>query len=141
MHILIHRIFQLIAEIGSQAMDIARTQGEITATREAKENVKNLTPELRGQAQKEWEKANPGMTATAADVVNQAWKSTYDRALEKVINPNWKNWAWVDVGMGISKPMPLDPLPGIIGNVTGSGATEFTNDQVGKKLDEIGGKK
>jgi filamentous hemagglutinin len=61
--------------------------------------------------------------------------------LDKVFNPNWKNWEWVDVGMGISKPMPLDPLPGITGNVIGSGATEFTNDQVGKKIDEIGGKK
>lgn len=61
--------------------------------------------------------------------------------LDKVLNPNWKNWEWVDVGMAISKPMPLDPLPGITGNVIGSGATEFTNDQIGKKIDEIGGKK
>ncbi|GAB2945714.1 hypothetical protein [Hafnia psychrotolerans] len=61
--------------------------------------------------------------------------------LDKVLNPKWKNWEWVDLGMGISKPMPLDPLPGITGNVIGSGATEFTNDQVGKKIDELGGKK
>ena len=58
-----------------------------------------------------------------------------------VINPNWKNWEWVDIGIGISKPLPLDPLPGIAGNVIGSGATEFTNDQVGKKIDETGRKK
>jgi len=61
--------------------------------------------------------------------------------LDKVLNPSWKNWKWVDIGMGISKPMPLEPLPGIAGNVIGSGATEFTNDQVGKKIDEIGNKK
>ncbi|WP_313656383.1 VENN motif pre-toxin domain-containing protein, partial [Pantoea sp.] len=59
---------------------------------------------------------------------------------DKMLNPNWKNWEWVDMGIGISKPMPLDPLPGITGNIVGSGATEFTHDQVGKKLNEIGGK-
>lgn len=44
--------------------------------------------------------------------------------LDKVINPNWKNWKWVDVGMWVSKPMPLDPLPAIIGNIISSGSTE-----------------
>ncbi|QGW19196.1 MULTISPECIES: hemagglutinin repeat-containing protein [Leclercia] len=52
--------------------------------------------------------------------------------LDKFINPNWKNWGWVDVGMGISKPLPLDPLPGVAGNIFGSGTTEFSNDQAGK---------
>ncbi|WP_285112465.1 VENN motif pre-toxin domain-containing protein [Leclercia adecarboxylata] len=54
--------------------------------------------------------------------------------LDKFINPNWKNWGWVDVGMGISKPMSLDPLPGIAGNTASSITTEYTNDQAGKKL-------
>lgn len=44
--------------------------------------------------------------------------------LDKVINPNWKNWEWVDVGMGVSKPMPLDPRPAVIGNIISSGSTE-----------------
>jgi filamentous hemagglutinin len=44
--------------------------------------------------------------------------------LDKVINPNWKNWEWVDMGMGVSKPMPLDPRPGVIGNIISSGSTE-----------------
>ena len=44
--------------------------------------------------------------------------------MDKLINPNWKNWEWVDVGMGISKPMPLDPRPAIIGNIISSGTTE-----------------
>jgi len=52
--------------------------------------------------------------------------------LDKFINPNWKNWGWVDVGMGISKPLPLDPLPGVAGNIFGTGTTEFSNDQAGK---------
>ncbi|EPE2988295.1 VENN motif pre-toxin domain-containing protein, partial [Edwardsiella ictaluri] len=25
--------------------------------------------------------------------------------LEKIINPNWKNWEWTDIGMGVSKPL------------------------------------
>lgn len=52
--------------------------------------------------------------------------------LDKLVNPNWKNWEWVDVGMGISKPLPLDPLPGVAGNIFGSGTTELSNDQAGK---------
>lgn len=54
--------------------------------------------------------------------------------LDKVLNPMkpWKDWIWVDVGMGISKPLSLDPLPGMAGNTLGSAATEILNDQIGK---------
>ncbi|MCT4713113.1 hypothetical protein MUA04_23370 [Enterobacteriaceae bacterium H11S18] len=54
--------------------------------------------------------------------------------VDKVLNPMklWKNWIWTDVGMGISKPLPLDPLPGVAGNIFDSGTTEFSNDQAGK---------
>lgn len=61
--------------------------------------------------------------------------------MDKVINPNWKNWEWVDVGMGISKPLPLNPAPGAIGNMFGSGATEVTNDRLGKEIKKDGVKK
>ncbi|EHL5672036.1 contact-dependent inhibition effector tRNA nuclease [Escherichia coli] len=61
--------------------------------------------------------------------------------LDKFINPNWKNWEWVDVGMGISKPMPLDPLPGVIGNMGGSASTEYINDRIGKSLSDKSGDK
>lgn len=54
--------------------------------------------------------------------------------LDKVLNPNWKNWEWVDIGMGISKPLPGSPAPGITGNIAGSVTTEYGNDQAGKKL-------
>ncbi|WP_234300323.1 VENN motif pre-toxin domain-containing protein [Rahnella aceris] len=57
--------------------------------------------------------------------------------LDKIINQNWRNWEWTDMGMGISKPMRLDPLPGTAGNITGSVITEYNNDQAGKK---VGGK-
>ncbi|HHT7375196.1 TPA: hemagglutinin repeat-containing protein, partial [Raoultella planticola] len=54
--------------------------------------------------------------------------------LEKVINPNWKNWEWTDVGMGISKPLPLNPTPGIAGNIGSSigseGSGAIIQDQI-----------
>ena len=52
--------------------------------------------------------------------------------LDKFINPNWKKWEWVDVGMGISKPMSLDSLPGTIGNMGSSASTEYINNRIGK---------
>jgi filamentous hemagglutinin len=52
--------------------------------------------------------------------------------LDNVLNPNWKNWEWVDIGMGISKPMPLNPLPGALGTGGASLATEVINAQAGK---------
>ena len=55
-------------------------------------------------------------------------------SLDKIFNPMkpWKDWLWTDVGMGISKPLPVDSLPGIAGNIFGSGTTEVSNDQAGK---------
>ena len=46
------------------------------------------------------------------------------RPLEKVINPNWKNWEWTDIGVGVSKPLPLNPAPGIAGNIGSSIGSE-----------------
>ncbi|EPG8535892.1 hypothetical protein [Klebsiella aerogenes] len=53
---------------------------------------------------------------------------------DKVLNPMkpWKDWIWTDVGMGISKPLPINPVPGVAGNITGSVTTEYGNDQAGK---------
>ncbi|MGG7742090.1 hemagglutinin repeat-containing protein [Klebsiella aerogenes] len=60
--------------------------------------------------------------------------------MDKIYNPMkpWKDWMWTDVGMGISKPLSLDPIPGVAGNITSSIITEYSNDQAGKNL---GGKK
>ncbi|CNH23222.1 adhesin [Yersinia aldovae] len=52
----------------------------------------------------------------------------------KALNPNWKNWEWTDVGMGVSKPLPLSPLPSMAGNAGASGVTEVLNDQAGKEV-------
>ncbi|NIA91069.1 VENN motif pre-toxin domain-containing protein [Rahnella sp. SAP-19] len=57
-------------------------------------------------------------------------------ALDKVFNPVWKNYGWVDMGMGISKPLPWSPVPGITGNIFASGTTEF-GVQGGPKAAEL----
>ncbi|WP_258924237.1 hypothetical protein, partial [Klebsiella pneumoniae] len=38
--------------------------------------------------------------------------------VDKIYNPMkpWKDWLWTDVGMGISKPLSLDPIPRVAGN-------------------------
>ena len=60
--------------------------------------------------------------------------------VDKIYNPMkpWKDWLWTDVGMGISMPLSLDPIPRVAGNITSSIITEYSNDQAGKNL---GGKK
>ncbi|MFY7425411.1 hypothetical protein ACOTX7_16390, partial [Enterobacter cloacae complex sp. IR5418] len=55
-------------------------------------------------------------------------------------NPNWKNWEWTKLDMGISMPTPQSPLPGIAGNAMSSATTEMLNDQAGKAMaNKIGG--
>ncbi|WP_145508468.1 hypothetical protein [Yersinia alsatica] len=60
---------------------------------------------------------------------------------DKVLNPMkpWKEWIWTDIGMGISKPLSLDPLPGMLGNTGSSIVTEVINDQVGKEAKKLQG--
>ncbi|WP_455915732.1 adhesin [Pantoea agglomerans] len=57
--------------------------------------------------------------------------------LDKVLNPMKprKDWIWTDVGMGISKPLPINSLPGVAGNIAGSVTTEYGNDQTGKEME------
>lgn len=57
--------------------------------------------------------------------------------LDKVLNPMkpWKDWIWTDVGIGISKPLPINSLPGVAGNIAGSVTTEYGNDQTGKEME------
>ncbi|UDG00298.1 hemagglutinin repeat-containing protein [Enterobacter cloacae] len=61
--------------------------------------------------------------------------------LEKVINPNWKNWEWLDVGMGISKPLPLNPTPGIAGNIGSSIGSEGSGTIIQDQLKNLQEKK
>ncbi|MEZ6876205.1 VENN motif pre-toxin domain-containing protein [Enterobacter sp. KBR-315C3_2022] len=58
--------------------------------------------------------------------------------LDKFLNPMkpWKEWIWTDIGMGISKPLPTNPVPSISGNIAGSTTTEYGNNQAGKTNEE-----
>jgi len=73
---------QLLAEIGSQAGDIARTQGEIEATRKATDAIKNVSADELAAAKTEWQKANPGQVPTQGDIVQQAYQTLYNREMQ-----------------------------------------------------------
>ncbi|EDT7594942.1 hypothetical protein B9213_001776 [Salmonella enterica subsp. enterica serovar Bovismorbificans] len=47
--------------------------------------------------------------------------------LEDVINPTWKTLQWKDMGMGVSSPSRLSPMPGVFGTAGGSVAGEGFN--------------
>lgn len=47
--------------------------------------------------------------------------------LGDAINPIWKTLHWDDIGMGISQPSRLSPIPGIVGTAGGSTAGEVFN--------------
>ncbi|MDA5550386.1 VENN motif pre-toxin domain-containing protein, partial [Yersinia massiliensis] len=74
---------QLIGEIGGQAMDIARTQGDIIATKAANERMKNVTQEDIAAAEKQWAKANPDKVPTAEDINNQIYQTAYNQAFNE----------------------------------------------------------
>ena len=75
-----------------------------------------------------------GAISGAASGLGYGFGKLAQGQLDKVLNPMkpWKDWIWVDVGMGISKPLPVNTLPGMTGNASGSAATEILNDQLGK---------
>ena len=72
---------QLLAEIGSQAGDIVRTQGGIEATKTATEKMKNISPDQKEDAEVQWRKANPGQEPTTADITGQVYQTLYNRAM------------------------------------------------------------
>ena len=74
---------QLIGEIGSQAADIARTEGQIAATNAANERMKGVTPGQLKAAEAEWRKANPGKEPTASDISGQAYQTFYNQAFKE----------------------------------------------------------
>ncbi|MBU9834728.1 hypothetical protein FS594_27240 (plasmid) [Rahnella aquatilis] len=47
--------------------------------------------------------------------------------LDDVINPTWKTLHWDDIGMGISQPSKLSPVPEIAGTAGGGTAGEVFN--------------
>ncbi|OCQ51191.1 hypothetical protein Ppb6_03634 [Photorhabdus australis subsp. thailandensis] len=75
-----------------------------------------------------------GVISGAASGIGYGVGKLVQNPLEKLINPNWKNYEWADIGMGISKPLPLSTLPGTAGNIMNSVSTEVINDKLNKKL-------
>lgn len=75
-----------------------------------------------------------GAVSGAASGLGYGVGKLVELPLDKVLNPMkpWKDWLWVDVGMGISKPLPVNPVPGMAGNTMGSVGTEIINDRAGK---------
>ena len=74
---------QLIGEIGVQVGDIARTQGQIVATKAANEKMKDVSPEQMKTAEAEWRKANPGKEPTEKNISDQAWQNFYNKAFNE----------------------------------------------------------
>ncbi|MXF45560.1 filamentous hemagglutinin N-terminal domain-containing protein [Raoultella sp. Lac2] len=70
----------MISDIGGQVADIARTQGELSAIKTAKERMNSVTPEDRDAAKTQWEKANPGKTPKPEDISNQIYQNYYNEA-------------------------------------------------------------
>jgi len=58
-------------------------------------------------------------------------------SLDKWVNPAWKNYEWVDMDMGISKPLPLSPIPVISGNAISSIITEATGQGGSKATNSL----
>ena len=71
---------QLIGEIGSQAGDIARTQGQIIATRAANEKMSGATQADRDRALAELKAKDPTKQYSESDVNNQVYSNFYDKA-------------------------------------------------------------
>ncbi|VUC87390.1 filamentous hemagglutinin family protein [Raoultella terrigena] len=70
----------MISDIGGQVADIARTQGELSAIKTAKERMNSVTPEERDAAKTQWKKANPGKTPKPEDISNQIYQNYYNEA-------------------------------------------------------------
>ncbi|MDK9365009.1 hemagglutinin repeat-containing protein [Lelliottia wanjuensis] len=73
---------QAIGEIGSQAADIVRTQGQIEATKKATEKMKTVTPEEREAAKAQWQKEHPEKPVTDEDINGQLFQNAYNEAFD-----------------------------------------------------------
>ncbi|MEN4691797.1 hemagglutinin repeat-containing protein [Pantoea agglomerans] len=71
---------QLIGEIGAQAGDIARTQGQIIATRAANEKMSGAMQTDRDRALSELKAKDPTKQYSASDVNKQVYSNYYNQA-------------------------------------------------------------
>ena len=70
----------LISDIGNQAADIARTQGELNAIKAAKDRMSRAEPEELDAAKAQWQKENPDKTPKPEDISNQLYQNYYNEA-------------------------------------------------------------
>ncbi|MGF6560756.1 hypothetical protein ABIA51_001732 [Erwinia aphidicola] len=77
------------------------------------------------------------ISSGAGASIGYAGGKLIQKPLDKFMNPNWKNWEWVSIGMGVSKPSPLNPAPSIIGNVGGSIITETGGKAISQGIDDF----
>ncbi|WP_319002060.1 hemagglutinin repeat-containing protein [Edwardsiella piscicida] len=78
-----------------------------------------------------------GLISSALSRLGYSAGKLVELPFDKTLNPMkpWKDWIWTGVGFGISKPLPINPVPGVAGNITGSVTTEYGNAQAGKAPD------
>ncbi|WP_413721402.1 hemagglutinin repeat-containing protein [Sodalis sp. RH24] len=72
---------RLIGEIGSQAADVARTQGQIMATQAANEKLQNMNPEDRIAAEAQWRKDYQGEAPSDEYIRQRIYQTAYNEAL------------------------------------------------------------
>ncbi|XFT40675.1 adhesin [Klebsiella pneumoniae] len=78
-----------------------------------------------------------GVISGAASGIGYGIGKVAKISLDKWVNPAWKNYEWVNLEMGISKPLPLSPVPGISGNAISSIITEATGQGSSKTTNNL----
>ncbi|MCS3770384.1 hypothetical protein HNP12_004524 [Aeromonas hydrophila] len=57
--------------------------------------------------------------------------------LNGIFNPNWKNYEWIDLGLGISKPLEASSIPSIAGNASNSWFSEVSSEFTKKEAEKV----
>lgn len=100
----------------------------------------NTGGSLAGSAYK-GENPNAGMAGAAAgSITGYLVGGKIEGALNNKLNP-WYRAAWVDVGLGITKPVSPSILPSLLGTTMGAAGSESTNGVTGMLLNPSSAKK
>lgn len=77
-----------------------------------------------------------GVISGAASGIGYGLGKAAPISLDKWVH-TWKNYEWVNMGMGVSKPLPLSPIPGTSGNAISSIITETTGQGGSKTTNNL----
>jgi filamentous hemagglutinin len=80
--------------------------------------------------------AGAGWSAAGSAFGYGVGKYLIEVPMNKILNPVWKSYEWVDIGMGISRSLPPSLIPKISGN-TGAALGTETGGQLGPKVIDI----